>query len=78
MDKVLPLLKKLPGYVSVQRVVCGGCLDFKVITKLKVGDEFFGKWESAKFEPETKFLEEVKKIDGITNVETQTFTLEEM
>ena len=28
--KILPQVKTLPGLVSVQRVVCGGCQDFKV------------------------------------------------
>ena len=27
---VLPAIKALPGFQNVQRVVCGGCLDFKV------------------------------------------------
>jgi len=69
-------LKKLDGLVSVQRVVCGGCHDFKVITKLKAAD--FGKWEEGKFSPEAEFLAAVKAIKGINTVETQTFTLEEM
>merc|ERR1719326_2479244 len=35
LNEVLPTLKALPGVKSVQRVVCGGCLDFKVITALE-------------------------------------------
>jgi hypothetical protein len=31
LEAVLPDIKALPGFQSVQRVVCGGCLDFKVI-----------------------------------------------
>lgn len=30
LEAVLPTIKALPGFQSVQRVVCGGCLDFKV------------------------------------------------
>jgi len=47
-------------------VVCGGCLDFKVVTSLDV--ESFGAWEEGKFAPEEKFLEKIKAIPGITEV----------
>ena len=65
-------MKGVKGVKSVQRVVCGGCLDFKVITALDA--EKFGAWEGAAFAPEAEFLEEAAKIDGITAVETQTYT----
>ena len=32
LDAVLPVIKALAGFKDVQRVVCGGCLDFKVYT----------------------------------------------
>ena len=73
MNIVLAEVKAVPGVKAVQRVVCGGCLDFKIITSLDA--ESFGKWEAAKFAPEETFLEKLKAIDGITAVETQTFTL---
>mmetsp|Transcript_50385 Transcript_50385/g.75306 ORF Transcript_50385/g.75306 Transcript_50385/m.75306 type:complete len:146 (-) Transcript_50385:70-507(-) len=73
LNEVLADVKKVDGVKGVQRVVCGGCLDFKVITSLE-GDKF-GAWEEAKFAPEEAFLEKLKAIDGITTVETQTFTL---
>ncbi|KAJ1466582.1 hypothetical protein T484DRAFT_1646813, partial [Baffinella frigidus] len=66
-------VKKVKGVKSVQRVVCGGCLDFKVVTALDAGA--FGDWEAAKFEPEEAFLAKIKAIPGITEVETQTYTL---
>ena len=66
-------VKAVQGVKSVQRVVCGGCLDFKVVTALDV--DSFGKWEEAKFAPEEAFLEKIKKIEGISQVETQTYTL---
>ena len=56
-----------------QRVVCGGCLDFKVVTALDA--ESFGEWEGAGFAPEAAFLEAAKAIPGVTTVETQTYTL---
>ena len=57
-------------------MVCGGCLDFKVIVALE--EPKFGDWESKGFAPEEDFLAKVKAIDGITQVETQTFTLMSM
>ncbi len=47
-------ISKVPGVKSVQRVVCGGCLDYKVIVALDAGA--FGAWEAKKFEPEESFL----------------------
>jgi len=76
LDEVLADLSSVEGVSSVQRVVCGGCNDFKVITKLSA--EAFGKWEAAAFAPEADFLEMVKAVPGVTNVETQTYTLEEV
>lgn len=76
LNGVSNTLKAVDGVKEVQRVVCGGCLDFKVITSLDV--ESFGKWEKDGFAPETEFLETLSKIDGITQVETQTFTLEKV
>ena len=69
-------MKAVKGVKSVQRVVCGGCLDFKVVTSLDA--ESFGAWEGAKFAPEETFLEKIKAIPGVTAVETQTYTLMQM
>lgn len=43
LDGVVEQLKALDGFKSVQRVVCGGCLDFKVITCLSA--DKYGDWE---------------------------------
>ena len=56
-----------------QRVVCGGCLDFKVVTALDA--DSYGEWEAAGHAPEAAFLEAAKAIPGVTTVETQTYTL---
>ncbi len=66
-------VKGVKGVKSVQRVVCGGCLDFKVVTALDI--DSFGAWEASKFAPEEKFLAKIKAIPGVTQVETQTYTL---
>lgn len=73
LNDVLAKVKAVKGVKGVQRVVCGGCLDFKVITSLSAGE--FGDWEGNQFAPETDFLNKLKAIKGITEVETQTYTL---
>lgn len=47
---------------SVQRVVCGGCLDFKVVTKLSAAA--FGEWEKAKFAPEAAMFASEPRVLG--------------
>lgn len=73
LNSAIAEVKAVDGVKSVQRVVCGGCLDFKVITSLPA--DKFGEWEKNAFAPEAAFLEKLKAIDGISTVETQTFTL---
>lgn len=73
LDEAVVELKTVDGVKSVQRVVCGGCMDFKVITALP--ESKFGDWEKAKFAPEESFLAKIKALDGVTEVETQTYTL---
>jgi hypothetical protein len=58
---------------SVQRVVCGDCQDYKVVTKLDA--DKFGAWAEAKFAPEAEFLAEIEKL-GVKRIDTQTYTLE--
>ncbi|CAE8726065.1 unnamed protein product [Polarella glacialis] len=76
LDDVLAELSSVEGVASVQRVVCGGCHDFKVVTKLAAAA--FGEWEKSGFEPEAEFLAKIKAIAGVSAVETQTYTLEEV
>lgn len=75
LDKYLPKLKAMNG-AEVQRVVCGGCKDFKVVTSVPAGD--FGEWEGAAFDPEAEFLAELGAIEGISQVETQMYTFQTM
>ena len=74
LNDVLKELKAVDGVKRVDRVVCGGCLDFKVVTSLPAGEKW-ESWEGAKFAPEESFLSKLKAIDGISTVETQTYTL---
>jgi hypothetical protein len=72
LESVLPAVKQVDGLVEVERVVCGGCLDFKVITTLSA--DKFGGWEEKAFAPEAEFIQKLEGIDGISVVETQTYT----
>mmetsp|Transcript_3730 Transcript_3730/g.5477 ORF Transcript_3730/g.5477 Transcript_3730/m.5477 type:complete len:137 (-) Transcript_3730:184-594(-) len=73
LNSVLDSVKKVDGFKKVDRVVCGGCLDFKVITSLPA--DKFDAWTEADFAPEGEFLDKLKNIKGISTVETQTYTL---
>ncbi|KAL3942169.1 MAG: hypothetical protein SGBAC_003594 [Bacillariaceae sp.] len=72
VDEYLPDLKKLSDGVTVNRLVCGGCLDFKLMTTVPLED--FGPWEESGYAPEADFLEKIKAIPGVSQVETQTIT----
>jgi len=73
LNKYIADIKAVNGVANVQRVVCGGCMDFKVITSLPA--DKFALWEGVGFAPEERFLSDVKSVDGVTTVETQTYTL---
>mmetsp|Transcript_32495 Transcript_32495/g.52285 ORF Transcript_32495/g.52285 Transcript_32495/m.52285 type:complete len:157 (+) Transcript_32495:63-533(+) len=62
------------GKQTVQRIVCNECNDFKVVVKLPL--EMFAEWEKRNFAPEATFLEGLRAIPGVSQVETQTYTLE--
>lgn len=67
-------LQKIPGVQSIQRIVCGGCLDFKVIVALSA--DKYADWEKTGHAPEAEFINSLKAIDGVTQLETQTYTIE--
>jgi hypothetical protein len=71
LDEYLPELKKIDG-VTVNRLVCGGCLDFKVMVTQPL--EGYGPWEEAGHPPEADFIAKLKAIPGVSQVETQTIT----
>jgi hypothetical protein len=72
LAEYLPEVKKASADATVNRLICGGCLDFKLQTTVPLED--FGKWEAAGFAPEAEFLAKIKAIEGVTQVETQTIT----
>ena len=72
VDELLPEIKAVSDDITVNRLVCGGCLDFKLMMTVPLAD--FGPWEENGHEPESKFLEKIKAIEGVSQVETQTIT----
>ena len=74
VEEYLPEVKKASKNARVNRLVCGGCLDFKLMTTVPLED--FGPWEEKGFAPEGEFLEKLKAIKGVSQVETQTITNE--
>jgi hypothetical protein len=73
LEKFVSKIHSVKGVKKVQRIVCGGCHDFKVIVSLD-GSEF-GAWDAAKFEPEAEFLAAIGKVPGLSKIETQTYTI---
>merc|ERR1711908_184298 len=71
-DLLISQLEELKQIGDVKRVVCGGCLDFKVV--ISAPAEKFGEWEGNKFAPEESFISKLSAIEGISAVETQTYT----
>ena len=61
---------------TVKRVVCGGCLDFKIITSSSADD--YGAFEAGGHGGEAAIMAELWAIDGITAVENQTYTFTDM
>ena len=72
VDEYLPAIKGISDGVKVNRLVCGSCLDFKLMITVPLED--FGGWEESGHAPEAEFLEKLKAIDGVSQVETQTIT----
>jgi len=74
LDEYLPTIKEVSPNIQVNRLVCGSCLDFKLMMTVPLED--FGSWEEKGFAPEADFLAKIKAIDGVSQVETQTITNE--
>ena len=72
VDEYLPAIKGVSSGATVNRMICGGCLDFKLMTTVPLED--FGPWEAKEFAPEADFLAKLRAIEGVSLVETQTIT----
>lgn len=76
LTEYLDVIKGTAGVKSVHRIVCGGNLDFKIITAVSADE--FKSWADIGFPPEAAFLDKLSTIDGIHTVETQTYTFMEV
>ncbi|GAX22405.1 hypothetical protein FisN_14Hh018 [Fistulifera solaris] len=72
VDEYLPEIKSISKDVTVNRLVCGSCLDFKLMITVPL--EEYGPWSEKGHGPEADFLAKIKAIDGVSQVETQTIT----
>eukprot|EP00747_Dinoflagellata_sp_TGD_P183133 gnl/TRDRNA2_/TRDRNA2_37832_c0_seq1.p2 gnl/TRDRNA2_/TRDRNA2_37832_c0~~gnl/TRDRNA2_/TRDRNA2_37832_c0_seq1.p2 ORF type:complete len:130 (+),score=29.82 gnl/TRDRNA2_/TRDRNA2_37832_c0_seq1:62-451(+) len=72
-DVVCPALRNVPGVMSVQRIVCGECNDFKIVTRLNT--DSFKDWSARGFSPEMDVLNSLAQIDGVSEVDCQTYTI---
>ena len=58
VDEYLPQIKAVSEGATVNRLVCGSCLDFKLMTTVPLAD--YGPWEEKGHAPEAEFLEVCK------------------
>lgn len=72
LNETMSKVSAVAGLRDVRRIVCGTCNDFKVVISMPA--DKFPDWEEKKFAPEEDFLEAIKKISGVSAVETQTYT----
>ncbi|CAJ1347097.1 unnamed protein product [Effrenium voratum] len=71
---VVPALRRVPGVLSLQRVVCGCNKEFKLICKMAL--DAFEDWSGMQFHPEEDVIRHWHAIEGITKIEVETYTLE--
>eukprot|EP00956_Cyclotella_meneghiniana_P045579 scaffold375134_cov73-Cyclotella_meneghiniana.AAC.1 len=64
VEEYLPQIKAVSKDATVNRLVCGACLDFKLMTTVRlpvlqplVPLDDFGPWEEKGYAPEAEFLE---------------------
>ena len=62
VDEYLPQLKAMEG-ATVNRLVCGSCLDFKLMTTVPL--DAYGPWEASGHAPEAEFIEKLNAIEGV-------------
>ena len=72
LQDVVGEIAKVDGFTESKRIVCGECQDFKIITPLPASK--YEAWSEKQFAPEKDFLDKLRSIDGISQVETQTYT----
>merc|ERR1740124_1203260 len=57
VNEYLDQIKAVSPGVKVNRLVCGSCLDFKLMTTVPLAD--YGPWEEKDHSPEKEFIEKI-------------------
>mmetsp|Transcript_11143 Transcript_11143/g.24586 ORF Transcript_11143/g.24586 Transcript_11143/m.24586 type:complete len:135 (+) Transcript_11143:52-456(+) len=70
---IVPKLREQHGLLSVQRVVCSECKEFKVICRM--GLDAFDDWATLNFAPEEEVINALVNINGVSHIEAQTYTI---
>ncbi|CAE7288701.1 unnamed protein product [Symbiodinium sp. CCMP2592] len=66
-DVAVPALRRVPGLLGVQRIVCGCKKEFKIICKL--GLDAFEDWSGQQFYPEEEMVQRWQAIEGVSKIE---------
>merc|ERR1711862_582941 len=69
----VPQLRDIHGLLSVQRVVCGSCQDFKIICKM--GMDAYDDWASVNFAPEEEVIGALMSVEGVSKIEAQSYSI---
>ena len=72
VDEYMSKIKAIDKSTTVNRLVCGSCLDFKLMITNDL--DAYGPWSETDHAPEAEFIAKLKAIDGVSQVETQTIT----
>mmetsp|Transcript_12568 Transcript_12568/g.19027 ORF Transcript_12568/g.19027 Transcript_12568/m.19027 type:complete len:156 (-) Transcript_12568:1416-1883(-) len=71
LEAVFDDLMEVDGVTNVERFIDEDCLEFKVVTSVDADN--FSEWKKNKFDPEEFFVEMLEVIEGVSEIETQTF-----
>lgn len=72
VDEYLPEISEEEGFKWAHRIVCGECHEYKLL--LQFHEYQFGSWQLKDYEPEEDFVDDLKAIEGVTDVELQNAT----
>ena len=76
VDEYMSKIKAIDKSTTVNRLVCGSCLDFKLMITNDL--DAYGPWSETDHAPEAEFIAKLKAIDGVSQVETQEITFVKM
>ena len=74
VDENLPEMGDEDGFKWAHRVVCTEKFEYRLLVQLH--EYVFGSWQLKDYDPEEDFLDDLKAIDHVTDVETSNATLQ--